>query len=52
MGLFIDERAEGPQREAPQTVFSGRAGGFPAQFTNLIGGNARHRVRASQVPIC
>jgi hypothetical protein len=37
MGLFMDERANGPQREALQMVFGGRAGGFPADFAKLIG---------------
>jgi len=37
MGMFIDERASAAQREALQTIFSGRAGGFPAQFAQFIG---------------
>ena len=37
MALFIDERADGAQREALQTVFGGRAGGWPAQFAQSIG---------------
>ncbi len=36
MGLFIDERADERQREALQQIFSGRAGGFPADFAALI----------------
>src|SRR5512135_2398875 len=32
MGLFIDERADGRQREALQAIFSGQAGGWPAAF--------------------
>ena len=37
LGLFLDERATGPQREALQAIWSGRAGGFPAVFSSLIG---------------
>jgi hypothetical protein len=37
MGLFIDERADGQQREALQTIFSGQAGGWPASFSAIIG---------------
>jgi hypothetical protein len=37
MGLFIDERAHGRQREALQTIFAGRAGGWPASFAALVG---------------
>jgi hypothetical protein len=37
MGLFIDELANGPQREALQTVFAGQAGGWPASFAAKIG---------------
>ena len=36
MGLFIDERADERQREALQQIFSGQAGGFPADFAALI----------------
>jgi len=36
MGLSIDERADGRQREALQMVFSGQAGGFMANFAKLI----------------
>jgi len=36
LGLFIDERADGPQRQALQMVFSGQAGGFMANFARLI----------------
>ena len=35
-GFFIDEQANEGQREALQTIFSGRAGGFPAQFAKLF----------------
>jgi hypothetical protein len=37
MGIYIDERADAAQREALQAIFGGRAGGFPAQFAELIG---------------
>jgi hypothetical protein len=37
IGLFMDERADERQREALQMIFSGQAGGFPAQFAELIG---------------
>ncbi len=36
-GIFIDERADEPQREAIQMVFSGQAGGFPATVAELLG---------------
>jgi hypothetical protein len=37
MGLFIDETADGQQREALQRIFAGEAGGWPAQFAALVG---------------
>jgi hypothetical protein len=37
MGLFIDERADEPQRQALQTVFSGQAGGWPATMADMMG---------------
>ena len=37
MGVFLDERADQRQREALETIFGGRAGGFPAVFAELIG---------------
>src|SRR5262249_44822492 len=37
MGLFMDSRASKQQQEALRTVFSGRAGGFPAWLSGLIG---------------
>jgi len=37
LGLFIDERANQRQREALQMVFSGRAGGFMANFAKMVG---------------
>jgi hypothetical protein len=35
--LFFDEKASQPQREALQMIFSGKAGGFMAEFAKLIG---------------
>lgn len=37
LGMFLDERADEPQREALQMIFSGGAGGFQAQFAELVG---------------
>jgi hypothetical protein len=37
MGIFIDERADAPQREALQLIFEGRVGGWPGIFANTIG---------------
>lgn len=37
LGLFIDKRADRPQREALQLIWGGQAGGFPAEFAKLIG---------------
>lgn len=37
MGLFIDERADEPQRAALQMIFGGQAGGWPASFAALVG---------------
>ncbi len=37
MGVFFDERADERQREALQMIFTGQAGGWPAQFAELIG---------------
>jgi hypothetical protein len=37
MALFLDERADGPQREALQMIFGGRVGGWPGTFANIIG---------------
>jgi len=36
-GFFFDERADEKQREALQMIFSGRAGGFMAEFAKLFG---------------
>jgi hypothetical protein len=35
--LFFDEKANDQQRDALQMIFSGKAGGFMAQFAKLIG---------------
>jgi hypothetical protein len=37
MGFFMDERADEPQRAALQSIFLGKAGGWPGGFANLIG---------------
>jgi hypothetical protein len=37
MGMFVDERADDKQREAIMTIWSGRGGGFPAVFAELLG---------------
>ncbi len=37
LGLFIDEQADEPQRQAIQMVFSGQAGGWMGEFAKLIG---------------
>jgi len=37
LGLFIDERADESQREALQMIFGGQAGGWQAEFAELIG---------------
>jgi hypothetical protein len=36
MGFFIDDRADEHQREALQTIFGGKAGGWPAGFADLV----------------
>jgi hypothetical protein len=36
MGLYIDEQADEGQREVLQQIFSGQAGGFPADFAELV----------------
>jgi hypothetical protein len=35
-GFFLDERTDGRQREALQTIFSGHAGSWPATFATLV----------------
>ena len=37
MAFFIDERADNRQREAMQTIFSGKAGGAAAEFGKMLG---------------
>ena len=37
MGFFFDEKADQKQREAMQMIFTGKAGGFMAEFAKLIG---------------
>jgi hypothetical protein len=37
VALFFDKKASQPQREALQMIFSGKAGGFMAEFAKLIG---------------
>lgn len=37
LGIFMDERASGGQREALQKVFSGQAGGWMGIFSELVG---------------
>ena len=37
MAIFFDEKANEKQREALNMIFSGRAGGFMAEFAKLIG---------------
>jgi hypothetical protein len=36
IGFFIDEKANEQQREVLQMIFSGKAGGFMAEFAKLI----------------
>ncbi len=36
IGVFFDERADERQREALEMIFTGQAGGWPAQFAELI----------------
>lgn len=37
VGMFLDDKADEQQREALQAIFGGQAGGWPAQFGELIG---------------
>lgn len=37
LGFFFDERADEQQRDAMQMIFSGKAGGFMAEFAKLVG---------------
>jgi hypothetical protein len=36
LGIFLDSRANDRQRDALQTIFGGRAGGWPGQFAQTI----------------
>ena len=36
MGIYMDERGDERQREALQSIFGGKAGGWPAGFATLI----------------
>ena len=38
LALFFDEQADEKQREALNMIFSGKAGGFMAEFAKLVGG--------------
>jgi hypothetical protein len=37
LGFFFDERADKQQRESLQMIFTGKAGGFMAEFAKVIG---------------
>jgi hypothetical protein len=37
LGFFLDEHANQKQRESLQMIFSGKAGGFMAEFAKLVG---------------
>jgi hypothetical protein len=37
--MIVDERADERQREALQTIFGGRAGGWPKVFADAMLGN-------------
>jgi hypothetical protein len=37
MAMFVDERADERQREALQAIWSGQAGGWPGDFSAMIG---------------
>jgi hypothetical protein len=37
MGMYMDERADEPQRQALTVIFSGQGGGWPGEFANFIG---------------
>jgi hypothetical protein len=39
IAFFIDEQADNQQRQALHMIFTGKAGGFMAQFAKLIGEN-------------
>ena len=37
LGIFFDQRADEAERGALQAIFTGQAGGWPAQFAELVG---------------
>jgi hypothetical protein len=37
MGTYVDEKADGRQREALLAIFGGQAGGWPAGFAQTVG---------------
>ncbi|MGH3341430.1 MAG: DUF1326 domain-containing protein [Carbonactinosporaceae bacterium] len=39
--VFLDERADEPQREALQMIFGGQAGGWPATLVEMLGPEMR-----------
>jgi hypothetical protein len=39
--IFMDERADDAQRAALQTVFTGRAGGWPKRFGEMVKGETK-----------
>ena len=39
--VFFDERADDPQRQALEMIFSGQGGGWPAQLVELLGAEMR-----------
>ncbi len=49
MGFYLDERADERQREAMLTIFSGQAGGFPAQLFAIIGGPEQLGLEAAPI---
>jgi hypothetical protein len=36
MGMYMDDRADEPQRQALQVIFSGQGGGWPTEFASFI----------------
>jgi hypothetical protein len=49
IAIFLDKKADQQQWEAMQMIFSGKAGGFMAQFAKLIG--AHHGVNFTPISI-
>jgi hypothetical protein len=37
LGMYVDERADEPQREALMVIFGGQGGGWPGEFAKLVG---------------